>query len=297
MQAYDDEIVGTALASNVLALADRVRTADGVEALSEQHRLALEHPGLRAHHLVVTDPAGAVVGYASVLGSSVEMLVDAAHRGEGVGHRLAEAALAVEPTLAFWAHGDLPGAAQLAEAIGLRRVRELWHLGRDLAPAGAGGDEAALLATPLPGGERLRTFGGTEAEEHAWLALNARAFASHPEQGAMTLEDLRVREGETWFDPSLLWLVHDDGDGALLASMWLKVPDAATGEIYVLGVDPGAQGRGLGRALTDRALDVLRARGVDRVELYVEGENARARALYEHSGFTPVAVHAQYGIP
>jgi len=54
----------------------------------------------------------------------------------------------------------------------------------------------------------------------------------------------------------------------------------------VLGVDPGAQGRGLGAALTVAGLQHLETLGVDEVELYVESDNAPAVALYTRLGFT-----------
>jgi mycothiol synthase len=69
--------------------------------------------------------------------------------------------------------------------------------------------------------------------------------------------------------------VHPPGD----------VADEPVGEIYVLGIDPAAQGLRLGTALTDLGLAHLRARGLRQVLLYVEEENAAAVRLYEGRGF------------
>jgi mycothiol synthase len=58
------------------------------------------------------------------------------------------------------------------------------------------------------------------------------------------------------------------------------------GEIYVIGVDPRFQGRGLGRSLTLLGLDWLhRERGIDHGMLYVDGANAPAIAMYRRLGF------------
>jgi mycothiol synthase len=131
-------------------------------------------------------------------------------------------------------------------------------------------------------------------DEEAWLRVNARAFAAHPEQGRWTEEDLRLREEEPWFDPAgflLAWRGDPDAGGTLLGSHWTKVHpagdvgDEPIGEIYVLGIDPDAQGMRLGRALTDLGLAHLRSRGLREVLLYVEEDNDAAVALYERSGF------------
>ncbi|MCD9448381.1 GNAT family N-acetyltransferase, partial [Klebsiella pneumoniae] len=87
------------------------------------------------------------------------------------------------------------------------------------------------------------------------LAVNARAFAHHPEQGSIDAEDLAERMNEVWFDPGGFFLAHAGGEpaGRLLGFHWTKehgvLGEPGLGEVYVLGVDPDAQGRGLAKAL------------------------------------------------
>jgi mycothiol synthase len=69
--------------------------------------------------------------------------------------------------------------------------------------------------------------------------------------------------------------VHD-GDGR----------DPRIGEIFVIGVDPSYQGRGLGRALAVEGLTRLAANGITAGMLFVAAENAGALALYRSLGFT-----------
>jgi mycothiol synthase len=188
-----------------------------------------------------------------------------------------------------WAHGDRPEAAGLAAAAGYRRVRELWRMQRSLT-------EPLPVTKPLEG-LRLRPFRPGE-DEDAWLSVNARAFAHHPEQGGWTRIDLAERESSDWFDPAGL-LIAEDTSGAMAGFHWTKEHrDPGTtpiGEVYVLAVDPAYQGRGLAPALTAAGLEHLRSRGLTEVLLYVDGDNAAAIATYRRLGFERVAMDVMYG--
>ncbi len=100
---------------------------------------------------------------------------------------------------------------------------------------------------------------------------------------------------EPWWDPAGL-LVAESAGGDLLGFHWTKQHDADLGEVYVVGVSPQAQGRGLGRLLTLAGLHHLERLGVGEVLLYVERDNTPAVRLYSGLGFTHAAAdtHVQY---
>lgn len=127
-------------------------------------------------------------------------------------------------------------------------------------------------------------------DEAEWVEVNDRAFDTHPEQGGWSIDEVLEREAEPWFDPEGFLLHHDEETGALAAFVWTKVHDEElppSGEIYVIGVDPAFQGRGLGRTMTLVGLDWLhRERGITRGMLYVDATNAPALSMYERLGFT-----------
>jgi ribosomal protein S18 acetylase RimI-like enzyme len=65
-------------------------------------------------------------------------------------------------------------------------------------------------------------------------------------------------------------------------------PAEQSGEIYMIAVDPAAQRRGIATALTEFALQEMRARGLTLAIVATGGDpgHAPARATYEKAGFT-----------
>ena len=273
-------------AEELLAIADRASSYDGVDPLSEQTRLALRHT--EPQHVISSDDVVKAGAYVTD-DSAVELVVDPESRRHGYGTRIVQGVLEQRPDARFWAHGDLPGAQALAAAAGLTVVRNLWQMGRETAGA------PELENPNVPAGFSVRSF--EAGDEEAWLDLNRRAFEHHPEQGKMTRQDLDERMAEPWWDPAGLILIFDDATGELAASHWTKIePGADDGEVYVVAVDPGHQGHGLGKVVTALGLAHLKQRGVRHIDLYVEGDNAAAVATYKRLGFERTGVDVMYAV-
>ncbi|MBM7458138.1 mycothiol synthase [Rhodococcus coprophilus] len=287
-------------AQAVRDLIGRADAVDGTAPVSEQVIHSLTRDGDALHLVEVSDDV--VVGYANLVPghdehpAMAEVVVDPGHRGRGLGGELVEAALTAGGDGArVWAHGDLPAARAVAHRLGLTGVRELLQLRRPL-------DVPALPAVEVPDSIVLRTYRGP-SDDAELLRVNAAAFAWHPEQGRWAEVDVEERRAEAWFDPEGLFLAFDAAEpDVLLGFHWTKVhpateTDDALGEVYVVGIDPSAQGRGLGRLLTLAGLHHLRDRGLRTVLLYVEGDNTAALNTYGKLGFERFHVDVAYARP
>ncbi|MBU1588966.1 MAG: mycothiol synthase [Actinobacteria bacterium] len=255
----------------------RATAADGSPPFSDG---ALIDP---ARTLTWLGPAAALSN-----GTEAEFVVDPDARAHGHGTRMLEHLLAQGDTL-FWAHGDHPAARALAARHGLVAARTLLHLEAAIPEALEG--ESFEGPTSAAGISRASMTGLAARDADAWLDLNARAFAHHPEQGGVTRADLDALTAEPWFDADDFLLLWDGAE--LIGYSWMKV-EGCEGEFYVVGVSPERQGEGLGRRLVEAGLARLASRGIRTAHLYVEGDNAPALALYRSFGFTDRSVDIQY---
>ena len=265
---------------------------DGVAPVGDQVLRELAHD--RTRHLVARD-GDDIVGYADLAPAEgddpamVELVVQPRRRRRGIGSAMARTALAEGgPGTRIWAHGDLPEARAMAESLGLKAVRELLQMRRPLFN---------LSPVETPDGVRIDTYRGPE-DDAELLRVNNAAFAWHPEQGGWTEADIAERRAEPWFDPEGLFLAFDERSGELLGFHWTKIHNEGLGEVYVVGVDPAAQGRGIGATLTLIGLHHLAERLSGNpqpvVMLYVEADNSAAVNTYRRLGFEVFATDVAY---
>jgi mycothiol synthase len=270
-------------------LVDAATLVDSHEPLGEHKFLRMQRGDDLAGAVLAYD-RGELAGYAHTVTygdaderrASCEFVVHPGFRRRGLGrlllsHAIMHAQSQSARRLDLWAYNDGEASARIADQFGFSPVRRLLHLHRHVG---------RVLVAEAPEGGALRAF-RPGVDDEAWLALNNRIFAGHPENGAWTLDDLRARIGQPWFDPCDVLML--DVDGALAGFCWLKIEErpgeGRVGEIYVIGAAPEVRGRGFGRFLLSAGLRHLANRRADVAAIYVDDSNSAALALYETAGF------------
>jgi mycothiol synthase len=179
----------------------------------------------------------------------------------------------------IWGKPEQPWHEALARRLTLISHRALHQL------------RCPLPATSPPSGLPTRDLDPVE-DLDAMLAVNNRAFATHPDQGGRERSYLEAAFTDSDFDPTDVRIAVDHDSGRMIGFCWTKLhppapnrPETA-GEIYVVGIDPDFQGRGLGVPLTAAGLHHLHQRGATLGMLYVEADNEPALNTYRKLGFT-----------
>lgn len=292
--------------AEIATLIESLTAADGTRPISEHVELHLREGGdEQARHLMVRRQDGKLLGYAhldcsdQVKGPSAELVIAHESGPEVLGHLLTGMSHdAAETNLRLWARGDSKHLVDLANEQGFGIERELIKMGRSLF--------TPLSPSSLPPGFTFRTFVPGQ-DEDLFLSANREVFRALPDQKRWTRSDLAIRMKEDWFDPAGFFLFFEsDSPKDLAAFHWTKIHGQprrvnvaqvparshahdAFGEIYVLGVNPKYQGRGLGHAAALVGLHHLADKGLDSAILYVDSNNAAAVTLYEKLGFSQLS--------
>jgi mycothiol synthase len=285
--------------SVVRALADASEAADGHPALGDAVWRDLAAPSNATTLLLAHDreaPVGALHLTRRPGGPvTAAVVVHPDHRESGIARALVDGAVESMAAsggrhLLLWAFGVDERADAFATSNGFTRERELWQMRVPLPLAEEPRWPADVVVRPFV----------PERDEAAWVQVNNRAFAHDPDQGGWTEADVQRLEAEPWFDPDGFVLAAA-GEG-IAGFCWTKLHPPAPphepemlGEIYVIGVDPSHQGKGLGRALVVDGLRALHGRGAPIGMLFVDAANASAVGLYRDLGFAVARVDRAYG--
>lgn len=115
----------------------------------------------------------------------------------------------------------------------------------------------------------------------AFERLIPQLSRSNPPPSREQLEDMVASEASTV-------LIARDDDGVILGSMTLamfRIPTGLRAWIEDVVVDTAARGKGVGRLVNERALEIARAAGATTVDLTSRPSREAANRLYQRMGF------------
>jgi mycothiol synthase len=276
---------------DVSALIEDAWRADGTRPLNDHLWLDLRDGGRAGFAGIIAREEGRshIVGYCQVSRGNeswaIDLIVHPHYRYDSleIAPEMMTAALDIVATegggqVHWWVFEPSRAHKQIAEAVGLQPGRRLLQMRRPLPLEPSVVAEISDFHTdPFQPGR----------DEQQWLDLNNAAFARHPEQGGWTMETLRSRMQQEWFDASSFRVHRRNG---LMASFcWTKMHhdnSATMGEIYVIAVQPKLGGQGLGRKTAIAGLDAAFHNGAEQAMLYVDADNTSAVAMYGSLGFS-----------
>jgi mycothiol synthase len=302
MTDSDDVQIAAALPDPPDAFVEDVATLDASASAADGHRSMGEHVVAELRAGAVTMPhagfaarsqnEGTLLGYAHLseratpLGWRLDVVVDPAHRRDGIGSRLVAAALdraraddGQRVHLWCWnARPERHDHERLAARSGMHPAQTIERMSAPLPLSRTAG-----RSRDLGPGITLRPFRPGQ-DNHAWLDAHNEIFADHPDAGGWNEDDLAWQLAETWFDPEG-FIVAEDAVG-IAGYCWMKLESEAAW-VYFLGVLARERGTGLGRVLAVAGAEWAAGRGARTCLLYVDPGNAAAVNTYRSLGFEP----------
>ncbi len=242
-------------------------------------------------NLFVAEIAGDIVGYMDVtpelaIGRVIlDCWIHPEHRGKGLGTKLLGHAIHRAKELgAKVAHVNVlqnnEAAKSVLARLGFECVRQFLELRLDMTKVRWQDiDQAAL-------GYRHLRYG----EEDKLTQIQNRSFAGSWGYNPNTVEQVTYRTNLSDRSPEDIVLACDGGK--VSGYCWTGVVRGGKtaiggkkGRIFMLGVDPGYRGRGVGKRVLLAGLVHLKDKGICVVELTVDSGNEVALALYLLVGF------------
>ena len=168
------------------------------------------------------------------------------------------------------------GAAPVAEAAGFAFARTFWHMHRRV--------DVTFRASTPPTGVTIRAYEAGADDRLGWELIQD-SFAGQFGIEPMSFEQYQhdVIDSDMW-DPALASIGLLDGSPVGIVTSYVL---GDVGWVGDLGVVASGRGRGIGRALLERAFEVLATQGVSHLQLNVDSANETgATRLYEAAGMT-----------
>ena len=131
-----------------------------------------------------------------------------------------------------------------------------------------------------------------EADAEALVPLINRAFAV--EGQFFTTERIDLAETLEHLKRGTFLIV--EGDNGLAGCNYVE-PRGDSGYFGLLSVDPGCQGRGLGKVLVDQAEEFCRAAGCSKMQIRVLNHRTELPPFYEKLGYSTSCIEEVEQVP
>jgi len=239
--------------------------------------------------LFIVETAGNIVGYMDVapevrIGRVIlNSLIHPDHRRRGLASKLLGHAIYRAQELGVRvAHVNIPQDNIIAKSVltklSFRFIREFLELRLDIS----------RVRWKESGQSAIKYRNLRRGEESKLAQLQNRSFTGTWGYNPNTVEEIIYNTNLSGSSPEDVVLACE-GD-KVIGYCWTRitcgaVTDRRKGQIFMLGVDPDYQGRGIGKRVLLAGLSHLRSKGLRVVELSVDGENRVALALYRSIGF------------
>jgi polyphosphate kinase len=238
------------------------------------------------NNLFIAEQAGHLVGYAGVrpelsIGRVVlSCFIELKHLRRGLFTNLINPALGRSRELGGKVvqvniFQNRRAVRSLFEKMGFRTVRQFLELRLDLSKT-----HLTNIGKICSGCRSLH-----HDEEDKLVHLQNRSFSGTWGYNLNTREDILRRLQHPHCSIRDVIAAFDQGKPTAYCWTRLDPKKKGYGRIYMLGVDPDHQGRGMGKEVLMAGLSDLKTKGVRLVELTVDHENKAARALYRSVGF------------
>ncbi len=241
--------------------------------------------------LFIVETVGNIVGYMDItpevrIGRVIlNSLIHPDHRRHGLASKILGHALHRAQELGVRvAHVNIPEdntiARKALSKLGFRFIRQFLELRLDISRVRWQDSNQCAV--------KYRTL--QRGEEGQLAQLQNRSFTGTWGFNPNTVADIVYNTNLSGFSPEDIVLASE-GD-KVIGYCWTGItckgeitPGEGKGRIFMLGVDPDYRGRAIGKRVLLAGLSHLKSKGLQVVELSVDGENKEARALYQSVGF------------
>lgn len=128
-------------------------------------------------------------------------------------------------------------------------------------------------------------------DEEAWLRITNEAFKEYDDFRPDTMEDMELYEKSPNFDTTGMFIAEWNGAPVGMVNAYVdKKREEKKGFIRGLGVIPEFRRKGIGGTLASKAVDSLKARGMESVEAWSREDKVACKSLYESMGLKLIRV-------